>query len=1457
MNKADQEKDPFLEFTQQAIAKYREKLLDLSNRNNFINLSLQPRSNRNIRIIDELPNKIYEQLENGDVFSLISLPQPEDEPADEQNEEFLSELEYEKLNNEEYLKTIEEMGEEFDEANQKSQEVIRKLKDDLRERLGMPKRISPDTVSIEEYAKSCGITPNYEVPFDQSEELEEKHQDKNLQTLFYPNDLERKCRLLNKEYQKFINEKGTNTLYISFGCLEWYESNNTKRVSPLLLYPVTLTENKSKKGRVHEVQSSQSELEVNLSLTKRLQKDFGVDLPQLSEELNNPEDYFKELNENLVKNKEKWKVRRYINLTIHSYSKISMYDDLDPEKWKKKGLTLGDQKGIRDLFTGSEEGSGTPSEHDLDDRGIIEKVPVLIDNADSSQYSTIIDALDGRNLVVQGPPGTGKSTTIANMLASFLHEKKKVLFMSEKKAALDVVYKKLKDKDLDPFVFKLSATTESKTEFISEIKNRIETNKKDIKKDDLNIIDDSYHQQIGKIKKYKDFLKTQYFDLNISGYKILVNFAKAKYHSKDLEYTFEEIIPFEGIESINSKKLYEIYGSLDDLSNIYQELLSEKGSIKDHPWHGLTIAENNPFQIESTVKQLKDIQNHIETIESLIEDFNQISSEPISLNNDNREYLNAISHSEKIDLKNEFIPKIQETQTIEKLKDFYNKLLKYNEFKEAENNLSGKFDLKERLDIDEIERYSRFIQNSNFFSFLFDSNYKEAKTFYKRVKLDGKFNKKQSVVDFKDLKKYLENLPTVKELEDDLDNNFNDLQTVLNNEFKNKETSLVKLESLNKVLNNTDINSEQLIYLFKNKDNLAKLKDISIKLEKHKLSIKDELDKVLSSIDLDEFFINYEELENIKNKLNGINFEDKKSLNNFIQFNYYRNNLHPLITIILNTFIKTNSNFENVRKSFDYVLYKSLAQKLFDKDKNIQELNVINFEEEISKFKRIDEIIFELKKDNLINNLLGIKPTKGVGRGKASDLTEFSLIEREISKQRAHISYRQLMNRAGNAMRDIKPCFMLSPISLSQISDIGTDMFDVLVIDEASQMRIEDAIGGIVRSKQIIVVGDPEQLPPSNFFDSSLAIDDDGIVDDDESILDLAIAKFKPKRMLKWHYRSNHESLINFSNKYFYNDSLIIPPSANDKFAINHNKVKGTYISRSKALDNSPGTTGGTNEIECKQISEAVVRFMKNNSNKSCLVVTMNNVQRDLIDEQIRLYANSEPAVEEYKSLWQDTMEPFVVKNLENVQGDERDYIFISTLFGPNKDGNIMQRFGPINNPKGHRRLNVLFTRAKSGIELFTSLNSEDIKDSDKAVRGRLIFKKYLEYSRNRMLDSGVETGKGTDSDFEDWVKAELELHGYQVTPQVGVSGFYIDLGIKHKDYPHGYLAGVECDGATYHSSLSARDNDIVRQQILESYGWNIYRIWSTSWFQDPEKELKKLINYLNGIIKSSGKKTA
>ena len=261
----------------------------------------------------------------------------------------------------------------------------------------------------------------------------------------------------------------------------------------------------------------------------------------------------------------------------------------------------------------------------------------------------------------------------------------------------------------------------------------------------------------------------------------------------------------------------------------------------------------------------------------------------------------------------------------------------------------------------------------------------------------------------------------------------------------------------------------------------------------------------------------------------------------------------------------------------------------------------------------------------------------------------------------------------------------------------------------------------------------------------------------------------------------------------------------------------------------------------------------KNENDKkamSCLAVTMNKSQQELIQDTIRYRTNSNKVFEDYIASWQNTLQKFDVKNLESVQGDERDCIFISTLFGPNEKGKVLQRFGPINiKDKGHRRLNVLFTRAKKEIQLYTSLNPNDIL-TDEAPRGRIVFKNYIEYAKTEKLETGdISETKEPMSEFEIFVKEGLEKMGYQVDPQVGVSGFYIDLGIKHKSFPDGYILGVECDGRAYHSSKSQRDNDILRQSVLEDLGWNIYRIWSTDWFYNPQKELNKLDRHIKKLI--------
>jgi superfamily I DNA and/or RNA helicase/very-short-patch-repair endonuclease len=424
---------------------------------------------------------------------------------------------------------------------------------------------------------------------------------------------------------------------------------------------------------------------------------------------------------------------------------------------------------------------------------------------------------------------------------------------------------------------------------------------------------------------------------------------------------------------------------------------------------------------------------------------------------------------------------------------------------------------------------------------------------------------------------------------------------------------------------------------------------------------------------------------------------------------------------------------------------------------------------------------------------------------------------------------------------------MMSPLSVAQFLKPNRLRFDLVLIDEASQMRPEEALGTLARGGQLVVVGDPMQLPPTSFFDWLDRVAEDELEEeeivDNESILDLALAEFRPSRSLRWHYRSRHESLIAFSNREFYNDLIVFPSpldpdrdKRDPKLGVYHHFVAGKY-------------KGRVNIEEAQNVAEAATAFMAAEPDKSLGIVTLNQTQRDVLLEELERLVPRERSAQQYIERWEDTLEPFFVKNLENVQGDERDVVFISTVYGPDATtGIVKNQFGPINGKYGHRRLNVLFSRAKHRVEIFTSMRPEDIRPDEKSQRGVHVLKAYLEYSETGRLDAGSVSGREPDSEFEELVRDRLQDKGFNVVSQVGVAGYFIDLAVKHPKRS-GFVLGIECDGASYHSTRSARDRDRLRQQVLERLQWNIYRIWSTDWFQNPAQELRRLLTHLDRLI--------
>ena len=467
----------------------------------------------------------------------------------------------------------------------------------------------------------------------------------------------------------------------------------------------------------------------------------------------------------------------------------------------------------------------------------------------------------------------------------------------------------------------------------------------------------------------------------------------------------------------------------------------------------------------------------------------------------------------------------------------------------------------------------------------------------------------------------------------------------------------------------------------------------------------------------------------------------------------------------------------------------------------------------------------------------GARPPKGDGVGRKSTWTNMALIENEISKKQKFIPVRDLTQRAGQALAELKPCWMMSPLAVAQYVPKGSIQFDLCIIDEASQMPPESAIGALLRCSQTVVVGDTNQLPPSSFFktliDDEEADEDEAVLN--ESVLEMANGSFRPARRLRWHYRSRHSGLIKFSNRLVYDDALIVFPSATESIArmgVEFRGVDGWY-------------KAGTNPIEAKALIEAVIEFMQSDPDRSLGVVTLNQKQRDLIVEEFEYAISNNRAVQKYIDTWKeknDGLEEFFVKNLENVQGDERDVIFIGTVYGAEKPGaRVMQRFGPINGLAGKRRLNVLFTRAKQKIVTFSSMTAADIEAEENSNAGAYMLKRWLEYAASGVLDAGEVTERQPDSEFEIFVIDQIKAMGCVPVPQVGVAGYFVDIGVRHPEWPHGFLLGVECDGAAYHSAKSARDRDRLRQEILEGLGWMLHRIWSTDWFNNPGQEGERL----------------
>ena len=528
---------------------------------------------------------------------------------------------------------------------------------------------------------------------------------------------------------------------------------------------------------------------------------------------------------------------------------------------------------------------------------------------------------------------------------------------------------------------------------------------------------------------------------------------------------------------------------------------------------------------------------------------------------------------------------------------------------------------------------------------------------------------------------------------------------------------------------------------------------------------------------------------------------------------------------------------EQLSQCFEYARYTSTLSRAILERSSLAEFNTDVHSDRIARFREMDELALE-------HNRARVSYEHSLKMPKYQGLGQLGILHREFAKRRRHLPIRQLMDQAGNAIQAIKPVYMMSPLSVATYLKPGGLEFDLVIFDEASQVKPVDALGALVRADQSVVVGDDRQLPPTDFFNTVNQDEDDdseSVPADMESILSLYSAQGAPNRMLQWHYSSRHDSLIAVSNREFYDNRLIVfpsPDSRSEGAGLQYHWLDTQY------------QRGGVNPKEAEQVAKAVMEHAREHPELTLGVATFSVKQRDSIQDALEILRQQDDSSEAFFDSHPD--EPFFVKNLENVQGDERDVIFISVGYGRNSSGRVLQNFGPLNREGGERRLNVLISRAKQRCEVFTNLRADDIRLTASSRQGVLAFKRFLAYADSGEIgDLPTASGRDYASPFQAEVADSIRSRGYEAHDEIASGGFFVDIGVADTDRPGRYVLGIECDGAAYHSSRSARERDRLRESVLKGLGWRMHRIWSTDYFNNPERELERTIHAIEEALLS------
>lgn len=1376
-------------------------------------------------------------------------------------------------------------------------------------------------------------------------------------------DLQKILRSLRNKAKTAAEEQGINVLFLCFGFLKWTEAEHSsiEYAAPLILVPITLTVESITAPFVMSLH--EDEIVVNPTLTYKLKEEFGLKLPEFDESISLDE-FFNLVND-IVRVKQ-WSVSKDVGMSLLSFLKINMYKDLSNHRNTIVSNAVvralcGDNSGLARIPDGL-------ADYDFDKKDRPQDVFQIVD-ADASQQEAILLAKNGMSFVLQGPPGTGKSQTITNIIAESLAAGKKVLFVSEKMAALEVVHRRLQVAGLADFCLVLHSHKTSKRAVLDQLEASLNLSRNRAQ------LTDEARRKMDALQHDKEQLN-EYAE---QVYSIVMPLEKSIYEVNGIIANLEEdgykdvVFPISDIKATTKEQYYWYLDLLDRFASIIGKMT---GNFKNNPWRGTKLTSvTNEFRhdanaklsaflpelssagtevdtayeaiysvfpktingIASAEKLLESLQNSYEipyewitadnsTLLTEIEEHSVLQKKCLQLASEGEKRISAlaeqvaierISSTELLDIDTQ----IEQLEKINTLLTFGAPFFRWINYDNAyiasilSDARKHSEDIKEILD-SLLQTFEEGILSIDYQGILgrFKSEYTSA---FKVFKKSYKEDKKVFLVNSKEIGRKIsddEMIKTVEALRNlaELRKWYRTNEIKLNELFGNDITSessdysavevqlnnLVSLRQAKHVL--TELNScsmeaagkesiarEEFKFLYNgiftdweetrkalywsftfkktveqsnpNEEFVKKIcssKSFADECLKQKVILSNARLKVNKG--LDWFGAHFEKPEQFES-MNIDDLYDRMNaclsglslLEEWIDFRTARYNcvaggLGEFINIIEENSIPADELTGIFKKRF----FRLWLDAILPDYPAVLNFRRSNQDHTVNEFARLDTIQLSIARDRIRGKLINELPSM---EHFTTGVDEVSILKRELARQRRIMPIRKLFAAIPNLLLTLKPCLMMSPLSVSLFLEADSYKFDIVIFDEASQVYTENAVGAISRGKQVVIAGDSKQLPPTNFFQANVA-EGGSDYDDDENEEDIPVfdsildeANLLPERTLRWHYRSRHESLIAFSNSKIYKNRLITFPSnteRNESIGVEYVYVEDGFYERG-------GHKG--NVTEAKEVARLVFEHIQNHPDRSLGVIAFGEAQQYAIETALLEIRRADQQFEDFFS--EDKEEAFFIKSLENVQGDERDTILFSIGYARDRNGSFRMNFGPLGKSGGERRLNVAITRAKYNIKLVGSILPQDIKLDNITMEGPKLLRSYIDYAINgeAILDREITDNDIAehDSPFEEAVFNFLERKGYKLGTQVGCSGYRIDIGVKHPCLDGVYVLGIECDGASYHSARTARERDRLRQEVLEKMGWRIYRIWSTDWIKDQASEGKKLIDAIEQAMLS------